>query len=56
MAPIRYAKDEKCSVCGKPAVTFWPCIDPDIQSFPYCRKCVEEQKTKLLVAFCEEVI
>ena len=39
---IRYAKDEKCSVCGGQAVTYYPLIDPDIPAFPYCPKCLEQ--------------
>lgn len=30
------AKDDKCSVCGRQAVAYYPCIDPDIPSYPYC--------------------
>ena len=35
------AKDCKCCVCGKQAVAFYPCIDPDIPSHPYCADCLE---------------
>ena len=42
-------KDEKCCKCGKPAVCFWPVIDPDIPSYPYCRKCVEKAKMRVLL-------
>lgn len=31
----------KCS-CGAQAVCFWPCIDPDIKSYPYCDQCYTE--------------
>lgn len=41
------ASDCKCCVCGKQAVAFWPVIDPDIPSNPYCRKCLD--KTKLVM-------
>lgn len=34
------AKDCKCCVCGKQAVAFYPCVDPDISSYPYCPDCL----------------
>ena len=43
------AKNCKCCVCGKKAVAFWPIIDPDIQEHPYCRKCLDEAKSKLIM-------
>lgn len=43
------AKDCKCVECGKPAVAFWPVIDPDIDSHPYCRKCLDKVKEEMLV-------
>lgn len=46
---IVHAKDCKCVVCGKQAVAFWPCFDPDIPSHPYCRKCLDKEKAKLLI-------
>lgn len=45
---LRYAKNEKCCVCGKKAVCFWPIIDPDIPEHPYCRKCVDKAKLDLM--------
>lgn len=36
------AKDDKCCVCGQPAVAYYPCVDPDIQSYPYCAKHLEQ--------------
>lgn len=44
----RKAKDELC-YCGKQAVSFWPVIDPDIPSHPYCRKHLDTVKMKLLM-------
>lgn len=44
-----YAKDYKCCVCGKQAEVFWPVMDPDIPSNPYCRECVNKEKAKLLI-------
>lgn len=51
MANSKYVKasDCKCCVCGQPAVAFWPCIDPDIPSHPYCRKCLDKEQAKLLI-------
>jgi hypothetical protein len=43
------AKDCKCCECGEPAVCFWPIVDPDIPHHPYCRKCVEDAKIRLLI-------
>lgn len=36
------AKDCKCCVCDKQAVAFYPVIDPDIPSYPYCADCLEK--------------
>ena len=36
------ASECKCCVCGKQAVAFYPCIDPDIPSYPYCADCLEK--------------
>ncbi len=47
-ATIR-ASECKCCVCGKRAVAFWPCIDPDIPSDPYCRKCLDKAKRELMM-------
>ena len=43
------ASECKCIVCGKQAVAFWPVIDPDIPSYPYCRECLDKAKTELMV-------
>ncbi len=43
------ANECKCCRCGKPAVAFWPLIDPDIPAQPYCRECLDKQKIKLLI-------
>lgn len=50
---IKYAKDEKCCVCGKQAVAYWPNIDPDIPSYPYCRECLDKAKRELMVMLQE---
>lgn len=31
------------------AEKFWPAFDPDIESFPYCRPCLDELKLKLMI-------
>lgn len=43
------AKDCKCVICGKQAVAFWPCIDPDIPSEPYCRKCLDKVEREIIL-------
>lgn len=48
------AKDCKCIECAKEAVAFWPCIDPDIPSHPYCRECLDDAKNRLLVRMLDE--
>jgi len=47
------ASDCECCICDEQAVAFWPIIDPDIQHYPYCRKCLDEQKTKLIISLSE---
>lgn len=43
------ASDCKCIKCGEQAVCFWPVIDPDLPSNPYCRKCKTEIDMELIV-------
>lgn len=43
------AADCKCCECGEPAVAFWPVCDPDIPSYPYCRKCLDKIKEELMI-------
>lgn len=38
------ASDCKCVEGGETAVAFWPCIDPDIPAYPYCRECLDTAK------------
>ena len=45
---MKYAKDCKCIECGEQAVAFWPNFDPDIPQNPYCRKCLDEIKERLM--------
>ncbi len=46
---VTYAKDCKCIECGKKAVAFWPMMDPDIPHHPYCRKCLDIAKMKVMI-------
>ena len=43
------ASECKCIVCGKQAVAFWPVIDPDIPSEPYCRECLDKAKMEAML-------
>lgn len=53
MSNLIKASDCKCCVCGKQAVAFWPVCDPDIPSYPYCRKCLDKEKiTALAAIYC----
>jgi len=47
------ASDQKCCICGKQAVAFWPVCDPDIPSHPYCRKCLDKAKMELMIKLSE---
>ena len=46
------ASETTCCICGEQAVAFWPVIDPDIPSRPYCRKCLDKEKRELLRRLC----
>lgn len=48
-----YAKDFKCSYegCDKQSSVFFPCIDPDIPSHPYCREHADKLQMELLIEF-----
>ena len=48
------AKDCKCCECGAEASAFWPCIDPDIPSSPYCRECLDKAQQSLLIRLHDE--
>lgn len=43
------ASECKCIICGEQAVAFWPFIDLDIPAKPYCRKCLDKTKMKVLM-------
>ena len=49
----KYAKNQRCCVCGKQAVAYWPIIDPDIPAYPYCRECLDKAKMELMVMLQE---
>ena len=49
MDKIRKASDCKCCKCNRKAVAFWPVIDPDIPSNPYCRTCLDKAKFWLIL-------
>ena len=40
---------DKCCKCNEVAVAYWPAIDPDIPSHPYCRKHLDDAKLRFLV-------
>lgn len=51
---MKYAKDYKCVKCKKDqAVCFWPTIDPDIESHPYCRECKDKIDLELYLKMYE---
>ena len=43
------ADECKCCVCGQQAYAFWPAIDPDIPSRPYCRRCLDQIMVKIML-------
>jgi hypothetical protein len=47
------AKNCKCIKCGKQAVAFFPCFDPDIPNNPYCRICLDKTKMELIMEMCK---
>jgi len=48
---MKKASDYKCCKCKKrQAVAFWPCIDPDIPSHPYCQVCLHIINAELFFA------
>lgn len=50
MSKLHLAKNFKCCECRKrKAVAYWPIVDPDIPSHPYCRKCLDKVKMDLLI-------
>lgn len=53
MSDIVKASECRCCECGEPAVTFWPVYEPDIPSYPYCRKCLDRAKQKLMMELLE---
>lgn len=43
------ASQHKCIECGQQAEAFWPSIDPDIPTFPYCNKCLDDIRTRMII-------
>lgn len=37
-----------------PGEVFWPCIDPDIPSYPYCKRCKDKLQMKLFIEMSEQ--
>lgn len=48
------ASEYKCIECGQQAVAFYPVVDPDIPSNPYCRKCLDKAKLEIMVKIFEK--
>ena len=48
-----HASDFKCVECGKQAEVFFPVMDPDIPSHPYCKKCADKAQRELFFKLCE---
>ena len=46
---VVHASECQCCVCGQAAVAYWPVIDPDIPSHPYCRECLDKAKLELMM-------
>ena len=54
-----YAEDYYCVSCYAdkkytPATGFWPCVDPDIKSYPRCEECIEKKKLELIIKMTED--
>jgi len=48
---MKIRSGDKCCKCKKrQAVAFWPCIDPDIPSHPYCQVCLHVVNAELFFA------
>lgn len=50
---IKHASDFKCVECGEQAEVFFPVMDPDIPSYPYCKKCADKAQRELFIKLCE---
>ena len=48
-----HASDFKCVECGKQAEVLFPVMDPDIPSYPYCKKCADKAQRELFIKLCE---
>jgi len=52
------ASDCPCCVkgCTQQGFAFWPCIDPDIKSYPYCKAHLDEAQLKLMIELSDQDI
>ena len=50
---MKKASDERCCVCGKQAVAYWPVFEPYIPAYPYCRECLDKAKEELMFKLLE---
>lgn len=48
-----HASDFKCVECGEQAEVFFPVMDPDIPSYPYCKKCANKAHQELIIKILE---
>ena len=55
MAKLVKARKCRCIVCGRRADVFWPVVDPDMPSNPYCRRCLDRAKGELLRRLLTEI-
>jgi len=46
---MREAKNHKCHYCEKQQAVAWYPDMMDFEQFPYCRKCLDALKTKLMM-------
>lgn len=50
MTKMLKASDYPCvKACGRQAVAWWPCVDPDIKARPYCQECIDESTREMIV-------
>ena len=48
-----HASDFKCVECGEQAEVFFPVMDPDIPSYPYCKKFADKAQRELFIKLCD---
>lgn len=48
------AKDFICHKCkNQQAISFWPVVDPDIESHAYCQSCLDELQVEFMIAIMD---